>query len=182
VTDLEELHLFLAERGIAHALIGATAFGIHGHVRSTLGVDLLVTDRLCLSDDFWGALRERGWRLDVRRGDAFGSLAGSVRGQGPGRAAPIDLMVGRMVWDARAIERAEPKDVGGFELPVATACDLVLLKLAAGGGKDMWDVSAFLDTVDDEEALRAGVEEELATLDVQARRLWSRLLAERTSL
>ncbi len=181
MTDLEELHLFLSEREVPHAVIGATALGIHGHVRSTLDVDLLVTDRRCLRDDFWVELRDRSWTLDIRHGDAFDSLAGSVRSRGPRRSSPIDIVVGRKTWDAHAIERAEPKDVGGLVIPVATPRDLVLLKLAAGGGKDMWDISSFLDTVDDPEALSSEVEEELSALSPGARRLWARLLAERAS-
>ena len=90
--------------------------------------------------------------------------------------AGIDCaVIGAMALAARGvIERAEPLDFAGTQVRVATAADLVLLKLYAGGPSDLWDIEQLLGG-DDERSLVAEIETRLAELPATCSALWRRL-------
>lgn len=170
--DVSEL---LAGRGVAHAVIGATALAVHGVSRSTAGVDVLALDDGLLEERGWSELRARGVEVVVRRGDAQDPLAGVIRIWRQDESA-IDVIVGRGGWQAELIGRARPTRVGDAEIPVVECEDLVLLKLYAGGPQDAWDVDQLLTG---DPALASRVEPRLAALPESARALWARVLRER---
>ena len=140
----------LCERQIPFAVVGAAAMAVRGVSRSTRDVDLLVVDSECLSPATWESLRLEGIAVSIRRGDADDPLAGAVRLTGPGHAM-LDIIVGRAAWQARVLERASPSKIEEVSVPVATAADLVLLKLYAGGPQDAWDDYSAL-TADEQSA------------------------------
>src|SRR5262245_33185475 len=113
----------LASRQVPHALIGAAALAARGIARSTFDIDLLTTDPRVLSDDWWTPLGIENATVDVRRGDADDPLAGVVRIETPGDR-PVDVVVGRHAWQARAVARAERAAAGP---PVRDATRPVLL-------------------------------------------------------
>lgn len=158
----------LDARGIAHAMIGAAALAASGVARSTLDLDLLTLDRRVLDHDLWTALRATGVEVDVRRGDADDPLAGVVRISMTGER-PVDIILGRLAWQHRAVERAQPLPDG---TRVVLARDLVLLKLYAGGAQDLWDIRQLL-TVLANTALVAEVDADLSDLPDEMRTLWT---------
>ena len=172
MTLLDRVHARLDHHGVHHALIGAAALAAAGIARSTFDIDLLTTDDRVLSDAFWQVLRESGVHVDVRPGDADDPLAGIVRLQ-DGDDRPVDLIVGRHSWQARAVERATPLANGP---PVVLPRDLVLLKLYAGGTQDLWDVHALL-ALPGAPALIADVEADLAALPPIMRERWGQARA-----
>jgi hypothetical protein len=171
MTLLDELGADLAARGVAYAVIGATALAARGIARSTYDVDVLVVDRRVLDDGWWSAWRDRERHVEVRRGDADDPLAGVVRVVAA-HARPVDVIVGRHAWQARALERADRPEEGA---PVVTAVDLVLLKLYAGGTQDTWDVRALL-ALPDGQSLAEQVEHELETMPAAMRQLWRQVI------
>jgi len=150
---------------------------VHGVSRSTRDVDLLVVDPECLSPATWEALEREGIAASIRRGDAADPLAGAVRLTGPGQAM-LDIIVGRSAWQARVLERASASKIEGISVPVATAADLILLKLYAGGPQDAWDVEQLL-VGPGRAALVAEVAAMLGTLPEDSRRLWARIVGPR---
>jgi hypothetical protein len=155
----------LSSGRIPHALIGAAALAVRGIARSTLDIDLLTTDTRVLQDSWWAALDNA--TVDVRRGEADDPLAGVVRIEAPAER-PVDVIVGRHAWQARAVARADR--TAGIP-PVVTALDLILLKLYAGGTQDLWDVRELLRQPDADD-LPALVEAELAALPQSMRDAW----------
>lgn len=164
----------LRAQGIPYALIGASALTIHGVNRSTLDVDLFTVDRACLDPGIWDGLAVAGVDIEVRKGDPDDPLAGVVRFE-VATELPLDLVVGKHLWQRRAIERAEAATFMGVEIPVLRGVDLILLKLFAGGPQDAWDVHQLL-TGPERSSLIAGVERELTDLPGDASRLWRRIL------
>lgn len=158
----------LAGEGVAHALIGAAALAAAGVSRSTFDLDLLVSDRRVLSSAFWRPLAERGATVDVRRGDDEDPLAGVVRIE-LGDSRPVDVVVGRHAWQARAVARAR---TGIAPAPVVDPRDLVLLKLYAGGPQDLWDIRQLL-ALPTAEKLAAEVDSDLAELPAELARRWA---------
>ena len=150
---------------------------VHGVSRSTRDVDLLVVDPECLSPATWESLGPEGIAVSIRRGDADDPLACAVRLTGRGHAM-LDIIVGRSAWQARVLERAAPSEIEGVSVPVATAADLVLLKLYAGGPQDAWDVEQLL-AGPGRAALVAEVDAALGTLPEDTRRLWARIVRPR---
>ena len=88
---------------------------------------------------------------------------------------PVDLIVGKLAWQARAVERAEELAEGP---PVVVAVDLVLLKLYAGGAQDFWDVEQILQ-LPGAEAIGAQIEAELANLPEDIRDSWKAITDRR---
>jgi hypothetical protein len=57
----------------------------------------------------------------------------------------VDVVVGKWKWEQAVIQRAEDADVEGRRLRVPTTPDLILLKVIAGGRRDMMDAANLLD-------------------------------------
>jgi hypothetical protein len=170
VTTLARVVGTLEAAGIESALIGAMALAVRGVARSTFDIDLLVLRTETLDRRIWAALIDEGAPVEIRHGDASDPLEGIVRlraAQGPS----IDVIVGRSGWQLGVIERAERLVVAGAQVRVATAADLVLLKLYAGGPSDRWDIEQLLGG-DDRTALVAEVESRLTGLPADCRTLW----------
>jgi hypothetical protein len=164
----------LTARGVPHALIGASALAVHGVSRSTVDVDLLATARSVLDAASWRPLGESGVRVDVRVGDDQDPLAGLVRFDAPGQRT-VDVVVGKHAWQAEVVRDATETSFGATRLRVATAPDLVLLKLYAGSPHDAWDVEQLL-LAGDREAIAAQVETRLDRLPPDAAALWRRIV------
>ncbi|MDP9121774.1 MAG: hypothetical protein M3O15_10485, partial [Acidobacteriota bacterium] len=138
--------------------------------RSTLDIDLLAIDRLCLDPALWSGLRDEGVGIEIRRGNLSDPLAGVVRLSASGER-PVDLVVGRSGWQRAALSRAAPGYYAGAALPVLCAADLILLKLYAGGPQDAWDIAQLL-LAGDRPVLIAEVEARLSELPAGAAALW----------
>ena len=145
-----------------------------GYARFTLDLDLLTTDARVLEPAVWEELRSAGIPVDVRKGDQDDPLAGVVRiGTKP---ETIDIVVGRWKWEQSVIDRAELLDVEGRAIRVPITSDLILLKLAAGGGIDQQDILRLL-ALGPRDPLTAEVNAKISELPLDAQQLWLRLTA-----
>jgi predicted nucleotidyltransferase len=172
--SLEGVVKVLDHAGVAYAVIGAAALAARGAARSTLDVDLLTTDRAVLTSSFWSLSSDVGDAIDVRKGDADDPLAGVVRIQG---REPIDIVVGKYIWQRDVVQRAERLTVRGVSLPVVRRSDLILLKLFAGGYGDLHDVFRLLEVADRAETI-AQVTHDLESLPREMRERWRQLLEQ----
>lgn len=161
-------------QGIPHVLVGASALTIHGVIRSSLDVDLFTVDRACLDPRVWDGLATEGVGIEVRKGDPDDPLAGVVRFE-VAMELPLDVVVGKHLWQRKAIERAATTTFMGVDVPVLSGVDLILLKLFAGGPQDAWDIQQLL-MGPERESLIAGVERELTDLPGHSAKLWRRIL------
>ena len=165
----------LDRAGVRYVLIGAAALAVHGVARSTFDVDLLTTDRRTLEEGTWTRLTAGGGTsVAVRRGDADDPFAGVVRIEAAGERN-VDVLVGRLAWQADIVARAQPITLHDVRMPVVRRADLTLLKLYAGGTQDAWDIEQLLSGGARQELI-AQVESHLALLPADARALWRRIL------
>lgn len=168
MTLLDRVVALLDVQGIPHALVGAAALAAAGVARSTFDVDLLTNDAAVLRAALWSGVRAAGVAVDIRRGDHADPLAGVVRLEEPDQR-PVDIIVGKHAWQARAVARA-------LRLPglpaIVTPRDLVLLKLYAGGSQDLWDVRELLQLAEGG-GLAADVEADLEDLPPSMRDRWA---------
>lgn len=177
MTVLERVGRLLDSWRVDWALIGASAMAAWGVSRSTLDVDILVTDASLLAVERWAGLRSEGCTVTVSRGDADDPLAGVVRLRAT-TERPLDVVVGRSAWQRALLRRCKRVSVAGVAIPIASPADLVLLKLYAGGAQDAWDVQQLLGASRDRAALVAEIEAALGDLPEESRALWLRLRAE----
>lgn len=171
---LDRVLAALEEARVPCALIGAAALAVHGISRSTLDLDLLVTDTRVLDPAFWPAIQANGAVVEIRAGDAADPLAGVVRCRASGQR-DVDVVVGRHAWQTELLQRAQPMPRRGRALPTARAEDLILLKLYAGGSQDRWDIEQLLDAPD-RDRLVASVDARLPSLPPSAQRMWRALV------
>jgi hypothetical protein len=163
---------FLEARHVSCAVMGGAALAVHGVARATVDIDLLTAAGEVLHPGFWAGL---GAPLppEIRRGDADDPIAGVCRWVSTD--PPVDLIVGKGSWIEPALTRREWLTVEGLRLPVVTAADLVLLKLAAGGPQDLLDVRLLLAR--DPGPLRGEVEKSLSLLPPQAAAAWASIVS-----
>lgn len=150
---------------------------VHGVARSTIDLDLLTLDPRPLARPTWVALAHPGVVIDIRIGDADDPLAGVVRFT-EADVTVVDLIVGRAAWQAAIVDRALPHTLEGIVVPVASAADLIVLKLYAGGPQDAWDIEQLLEA-GDRAALASAVGALLPSLPGEARRVWARVTGPR---
>jgi predicted nucleotidyltransferase len=174
VSLLHDVVALLERQGIRHALIGAAAMAVHGVSRSTADVDLLTLDARALQPEPWAPLAARGVALRILTGDLEDPLAGNVRLSTPGDRI-VDVVVGRYAWQGEIVDAAERVSIGEITLPVVRPDGLILLKLHAGGPKDAWDIRSLLESHQRRASIQAAVDEAVARLPAESRRLWERI-------
>jgi len=170
MTLLARVADLLNEAGIPFAIIGASALAAHGVSRSTLDIDVLVTDRRTLRRDFW-ILADA--TIEIRPGDDSDPLAGVVRVTAAGQR-DIDIVVGRAAWQTHLLASTVRLELQDAQVPVVDAPGLIMLKLYAGGRQDLWDIEQLLAAGSRAE-LAAAVDERVSVLPADARAQWDRL-------
>lgn len=154
-------------------LIGAVALAGHGVARSTGDIDLLCADARGLEEAAWR--RPGALRVDLRRGDVDDPLDAVLRAR-IGRGRPVDVVFLTRRWavDLVARARSRPKVLlQGVALAVPDAADLLLLKLYAGGPRDLDDARALLAVAPPDTA--SALTSRLGSGPESARRAWAAL-------
>jgi hypothetical protein len=170
---LEQVAAMLDAAGAPYALIGASAMPAYGVNRATLDIDLLTIGNSYLDSHFWESLRDSGVQVEVRQGDLTDPLAGVVRFESPEEGErPLDLVVGKFIWQRKALERAVKTGEG---VPLIRAADLILLKLYAGGAQDAWDIHQLLAGEDRDDLIQE-VEALLPDLPSRCASFWKDVL------
>ena len=133
------------------ALIGGVAVIARVFVRATKDVDFLVS---CPASDARSLLEvagRHGYGWDEADVQDFLD-AGLLRMWGPpsrGEGLGLDVLLTASALDEATVRRATPVVVLGTEVPVATAEDLLLMKLEANRPVDLDDVIAIKDAFAD---------------------------------
>jgi hypothetical protein len=120
------------------ALVGGLAVSAWSLPRATMDVDLLVlvdSNNLNLLVD---ALCNAGMDAELRRGDFDDPVPCLIR------ADALDIIVATKKYEAEAIEQSIAVNIAGRDIPVASPEYLIILKLKAGGPRDLLDVQELL--------------------------------------
>jgi hypothetical protein len=164
----------LERAGVPFILIGAAAVALRGQPRFTQDTDFLTTDRRTLETSFWEELTRQGEIVDIRPGDFDDPLAGVIRvGKPPDQT---DVVVGKWKWERQIIKRSEPMDLLGGSVLVPRLSDLILLKLAAGGYKDLVDAAGLLSLGSRDEII-VEIDSRIGDLPTDAQTEWAKLVA-----
>lgn len=131
--------------GLRFALMGGIAAAAWGRIRATQDIDLLVMLGGTSTDALLAALRQSG--LTFRRSPPITAVSGTrflqTTYSHPDHYVDIeiDFALADSDFHALAVQRAVPFQFDGLTIPVVTAEDLILLKLAAGRVIDRVDTA-----------------------------------------
>jgi predicted nucleotidyltransferase len=135
---------FLDAQQVPYALIGGLAVSLRGQARMTADVDLViladVPRGLALANSLSGTnfkplfdgiadVVEKSFILPLRHRNT------NVK---------VDLALGLSGFEHRIMARAERLPIGGSQIAVATAEDLLIMKLLAGRPKDEQDIEGLM--------------------------------------
>jgi hypothetical protein len=147
---------------IPYALVGALAVSVRGQPRATSDVDMVIDADLDRALALAGALDA------TQFAPLFQDIADVVQRSFilPLRHrqtnVKVDLAVGLSGFEKQAVARASRMEVGGTELPVATAEDLIVMKVLAGRPRDEQDLQGLViaqgDRLDWEYCVKTAVE------------------------
>ena len=139
-TTLADAVAFLERHGVAYALVGGLAASLRGQARVTADVDMVIAADV-----------DRALRLAVEvDASSFALLFPDVadvvqkafilplRHRQTG--VKLDLAIGLSGFEQQTIQRAEIIDVGGCPVAVASAEDLIVMKILASRPQDDQDV------------------------------------------
>lgn len=139
---LARLVTFFQKRRIPHALIGGLAVAAWGTPRATEDIDLLAD--VGPSAELDRDLRATGFEAEWRRGDADDPIPLLLRLRSTARPE-IDVVCATRGWEREMLARAIGVRLpDGTEAPVIAVEDLIVLKLIAGGPRDIADVADLL--------------------------------------
>ena len=146
--SLAELARSLHAAHVPFALAGAHAVAIHGHVRATTDIDVLLRDTH--RADAVRVLRALGYRLEAASA-AFEHHVRAPFAELPGVVERVDLLVSSRELGQRALEEAARETItwSGVQVPVVPVPYLVLMKLMANAADprrehDLADARALL--------------------------------------
>jgi hypothetical protein len=152
VAVLADLKRALAALRVDWYVFGAQAALIYGAVRVTADVDVTVRLGKVTPTRLAAALKRRGFVLQVND-PSFIRTTRVLPVLHIPTSVPADLVLAGPGLEDLFLERAVVHDLGGVQVPVARAEDLIVMKLLAGRDKDLEDVAAIvaageLDTKD----------------------------------
>lgn len=140
VDFLARLSRELEARHLPFMLIGGQAVLVHGQPRLTQDVDVT----LGADPDRWGTVLEVCRELDLqplpRDVESFVRETFVLPALQEATRIRVDFVFSATLYERQAIDRAVRIEVGGQEVPFATAEDLILHKLFAARPRDREDV------------------------------------------
>jgi predicted nucleotidyltransferase len=140
---LANLAAVFQERRIRYALIGGLAVSVWGTPRATEDIDVLADAGP--SPELGAALRAAGFESEWRRGDSDDPVPLLLRLRGAS-GPEIDVICVTREWEREMLTRSVHVRIPtGIEIPVTAVEDLIVLKLIAGGPRDLADVAEILE-------------------------------------
>ena len=145
--SIEKLLRSLNDADVRYVIIGATAFAAHGWVRATADVDLFIADDRANVDRLRAVLTEFGYDITGAGVEDFQNYKILLRQYD----LPLDLhpfVAGAAgfedVWQRRVVA-----DLGTVTAPFVSLEDLIRVKRAAGGPRDLEDLKLLESLIKD---------------------------------
>lgn len=144
IQTLMEVVRFLELKEISYALIGGLAASIRGRIRTTEDVDLVIhceiADALLFIDNLDSTHLETLFpeSHEIVRRSCILPLRHQITG------VTIDLAVGLSGFERQVISRATDVTISKHRIKVATAEDILLMKLMASRSRDKQDIEGII--------------------------------------
>lgn len=157
---LRALGEWLSAEAVPSALIGGIAVSLVSRPRTTKDIDVLAFPREDRLETFLRAGAIHGIVPRIADAIAFAARSRVLLLHHEPTGVPIDLALGALAFEREVVERAVRTPLGGFDFPIASPADLVILKAVAHRPIDAADIDAILSTTPgiDLKAIRATVQ------------------------
>ena len=150
VEALGDLGRAFSGLGLRWYLFGAQAAIIHGAARATADLDVTVDLAERTTTQLVEAVKDRGFILRVRDDDEeFLTQTRVVPMVHEHTSLPVDVVLAGPGLEELFFERVEAVAIEGISFPVASAEDMVVMKLLAGRAHDIEDAAAIIAARDD---------------------------------
>ena len=137
----------LKSRNLTFALIGGLASSIRGQLRVTADIDIVIDCEVPEAIAMLEQLDDATFRPFVEDAETSIRQYYILPLKDVASETPIDLVIGASGFEKLVIQRAfKPK---GYPIPVATAEDLLLMKIMANRPQDQTDVQGIVSTCGD---------------------------------
>lgn len=135
-TTLADAVSFLQKEGVPYALIGGLAVSLRGQPRVTVDIDIVIAADLDRALALAGTLEQTNFRplFDDVTDILQKTFILPLRHRSTN--VKVDLALGLSGFERQAVARAERLELAGSEVSVATAEDLVVMKVLAGRPQD----------------------------------------------
>jgi predicted nucleotidyltransferase len=141
---LADVASFLQAEGIAYALIGGLAVSVRGQPRMTADVDLVIAADIERALALVASLPQSRFRPLFQDVEEVVTRAFLLPLRHRSTNVKVDVAVGLSGFEQQAVARAEPIELAGSQVKVATAEDLLIMKLLAGRPQDEQDIRGLL--------------------------------------
>jgi len=141
---LRELAAIFAGADVRWYLFGAQAAILHGAARLSADVDVTVDLPEGSLSSLLAALSARGFSARIANPETFAERTRVVPLVHGASGMPVDLVLAGPGLEERFFGRIETFEVEGVRVPVASAEDMVVMKILAGREKDRGDAAAIL--------------------------------------
>jgi hypothetical protein len=141
---LADLHRAFTALGLRWYLFGAQAAILHGVARLTADVDVTVDAAALSNASLVSALAAAGFELRVADAEDFVERTRVLPLVHVRSRVPLDIVLAGPGLEELFFTRVEERTIGHLTVPVASAEDLIAMKILAGRAKDMDDVIAIL--------------------------------------
>lgn len=128
--------------GVRWYLFGAQAAILHGVARLTADVDVTVRLGPRSTSELVAALTRAGFALRVSDIDGFVESTSVLPLVHTPSRIPVDIVLAGPGLEELFFSRIEERCIGDVRVPVASAEDIVIMKVLAGRLKDLEDVAA----------------------------------------
>lgn len=143
-TTLADAASFLQAEGISYALIGGLAISIRGQPRMTADVDVLIAADIKRALALAAALPQSSFRPLFEDVEEVITRAFLLPLRHRSTNVKVDIAIGLSGFERQAVGRAEPLELAGCTVPVASAEDLLIMKILAGRPQDEQDIRGLL--------------------------------------
>lgn len=141
---LADLDGALAALGLRWYLFGAQAAILHGVARLTADVDVTVDAGALTNAALVDRLTAAGFALRVPDAEGFVERTRVLPLVHTRSRLPLDVVLAGPGLEELFFSRLEAQRIGDLRVPVASAEDIVTMKMLAGRAKDLDDVAAIL--------------------------------------
>ena len=133
----------LEEAEVKYLTIGAFALALHGHLRATRDVDVLLRMHPSQLRAFGQKVQAAGFQIDLRLGDEHDPIPAvlEIRDAAGGL---VEMLAGLRGLDPAAFARGLTVPFSGHDLKVVGREDLIAMKCYAGRPQDLIDVKEAL--------------------------------------
>ena len=143
-TTLADMVSLLRRERVSYALVGGLAVSLRGQPRVTVDVDILVVADVERAARLVSIFEESNFQPLFANVMEVVERAFILPVRHRSTNVKVDLILGLSGFERQTVTRAEPLDLAGSTVSVATAEDLIIMKVLAGRPQDEQDLQGLV--------------------------------------